>query len=128
MSRRRSIEIPGMGHAGQPIPMASVVGNVLISGGIHGQDPETGTFPEDFEGQCKVLFENVNRIMQSAGGSMNDIVRFTFFVRDRSNRDIINNEWVKYFPDEHSRPARHTQLSDLPNQLLVQCEIYAVLE
>ena len=36
MSRRRSIDIPGLSHGPNPIPQASVVGNLLVSGGVMG--------------------------------------------------------------------------------------------
>jgi hypothetical protein len=32
------------------------------------------------------------------------------------------------FPNEHDRPARHTLLWNLPGDMLVQCEIVAVLD
>jgi hypothetical protein len=33
------------------------------------------------------------------------------------------------FPDEHSRPSRHTfAAADLPGTMLVQCEIFAIID
>jgi 2-iminobutanoate/2-iminopropanoate deaminase len=128
MSTRRSIEIEGLHHGGQPIPLASRIGNVLISGGIMGMNPETGTIPEQVEEQCTLLFANVDRVMAAAGGSPQDIIKMTFFVRDRSARDAINKEWVAMFPNAASRPARHTLTTDLPGPLLVQCEVSAVFQ
>jgi 2-iminobutanoate/2-iminopropanoate deaminase len=128
MSTRRSIEIEGLHHGGQPIPLASRIGNVLISGGIMGMNPETGTIPEQVEEQCTLLFANVDRVMAAAGGSPQDIIKMTFFVRDRSARDAINKEWVAMFPNAPSRPARHTLTTGLPGPLLVQCEVSAVFQ
>ena len=44
-----------------------------------------------------------------------------------TGRAALNDEWVKMFPDEASRPARHTlQLSgDSPHQ--VTCDFTAVI-
>ncbi|OLO39011.1 hypothetical protein BTR23_10765 [Alkalihalophilus pseudofirmus] len=126
--RRKSVVVPGLHHGGQPIPVASVVDNILISGGIMGMDPENGEIPEDIQSQCKLMFENVHRVMESAGGSMDDIVRFTIFLRDNANRNVVNEDWLRYFPDESSRPARISNQRELPKPLHVQCEIYAVLE
>jgi enamine deaminase RidA (YjgF/YER057c/UK114 family) len=128
MSTRRSIEIEGLHHGGQPIPLASRIGNVLLSGGIMGMNPETGTIPEHVEEQCTLLFANIGRVMAAAGGLPQDIIKITFFVKDRSARDAINKEWVAMFPDAASRPARHTFTTDLPGPLLVQCEVYAVFQ
>jgi 2-iminobutanoate/2-iminopropanoate deaminase len=126
--KRKSIVVPGLHHGGQPIPVASVVGNTLVSGGIMGMDPETGVIPGDVKQQCKIMFENVSRIMNAAEGNLEDIVRFTVFLKDKENRSVVNEEWLKYFPDEVSRPSRMTvNRDDLPNPLLIQCEIHAIL-
>ena len=42
-------------------------------------------------------------------------------------RAAVNWEWLKAFPDESSRPARHTVQNDhLPAKMLVQCDAIAV--
>jgi enamine deaminase RidA (YjgF/YER057c/UK114 family) len=126
VSRRRSIDIPGL-HHDAPIPQASVVGNLLVSGGISGADPATGGIPPSPEEQAAALFANVARVMQAAGGTMEDIVKMTFFVRERAVRAAIDPEWLKAFPDETSRPARHTLKVELPAQFEMQAEVIALL-
>jgi 2-iminobutanoate/2-iminopropanoate deaminase len=125
--KRKSIVVDGLHHGGQPIPVASVVGNILVSGGVFGMDPENGKIPEDIQSQCKIMFQNVERIMKAAAGSLDNIVRFTVFLNDKANRIVVNDEWIKYFPDEMSRPSRMTVNRELPGPLKIQCEIYAVL-
>ena len=40
----------------------------------------------------------------------------------------MNAEWLKMFPDEHSRPARHAlQMDTWTNGALVQCDFTAVI-
>ena len=125
---RIAIEVPGLHHAGAPIPQASKVGSLLISSGINGMDTRTGTVPESLEQQVGLVFENVRLIMDQAAGSTDDIVKCTFFVRDRSARQHIDVHWNDMFPDEASRPARHTLTVDLHAPLLIQCEITAHIE
>ncbi len=127
MSRRKSIEVEGLHHAGAPIPIASLIDNILISGSISGQDPATGKIPDSLEEQCANVFINLQSVVIAAGGSVEDIIKLTFFVKDRSSREAINKEWLRLFPDSHSRPARHTMVIDLPGSMLIQCEIMAVL-
>ena len=55
-------------------------------------------------------------------------MRITVFVKDNSQREAINAEWLKCFPDPHDRPARHTQVADLPGTMLVQLEAMAVIQ
>ncbi len=122
---RRSIEIPGLHHGKAPIPQASLVGPLLVSSGINGLDPDSGTVPETVDGQVSVIFSNISRILVAAGGTVADIAKLTFFVRDRAARAVIDPHWVAMFPDAASRPARHTLEQPLADPLLIQCELIA---
>lgn len=124
---RRSIHVPGLHHGGLPIPVASVVGNVLASGGISPLDPDTGSVPEDTETQVELVFANLRRVLDAAGGRPEDVVKCTVFVLDKSIRPVVDKHWIDLFPDEASRPARHTLRTDLPGPVQIQLEILAVL-
>lgn len=124
---RRSIEVPGLHHGGLPIPQASVVGNLLVSSGISPLDPDTGTVPGETDEQVELVFANVRRVLQAAGGSPGDVAKITVFVRDKAIRPVIDKHWLEMFPDEASRPARHTLRTDLAEPLQIQLEIIAVL-
>ncbi|HEY3840296.1 MAG TPA: RidA family protein [Bryobacteraceae bacterium] len=127
MGRRLSIDVPGFGHD-NPIPAACKVGPFLISSGISGKEPYTGKMLEGLEAQCAQMFATVRQILEIAGGSPEDVVKMNVWMKDRSQRDTLNVGWLEMFPDEHSRPARHTFAApDLPGSMLVQCEIFAVL-
>jgi 2-iminobutanoate/2-iminopropanoate deaminase len=124
---RRSVEVPGLHHGGLPIPQACVVGNLLASSGISPLDPATGTIPDSAEDQVELVFANVRRVLETAGGRPEDVVKCTVFVRDKAIRPVIDKHWTEMFPDEGSRPARHTLRIDLAEPLLIQLEILAVL-
>jgi 2-iminobutanoate/2-iminopropanoate deaminase len=126
--KRKSIEVPGLHHGGNPIPVACVVGNLLVSGGISGMDPATGTVPSDLASQVALLFDNVDRVMLASGASLDRIAKMTFFFADPTAREIINEHWIRRFPDSASRPARHSLTYELRPPMLVQCEVIAVLE
>ena len=127
MSRRRSFEVPGL-HHDNPIPMGCRIGPFVMTSGIFGMDPETRKAPNDIEGQCRLMFANVRRVMEVAGGSTDDIIKMVVWTKDKSFKDAMNNEWLTMFPDPHSRPARHTMMySSFSGNYLIQCEIIAVL-
>lgn len=127
MEKRRSIEVAGAKHV-NPIPSASRRGPIVASGAISGADPDTGKVPGELDAQCRFMFENVRRIMTAAGGSLDDIVKMTVWITDRSLREVLNRHWVAAFPDPHSRPARHTMAApDLASPIQVQCDILAVI-
>lgn len=125
---RRSIDIPGIHHT-NPIPAASLVGNILASGSIFGKDPANGgKFVEGVDAQCEMMFANIVRLMEAAGGSTDHIVKLEVWVKEAKTRAIVNQHWLKMFPDEASRPARHTFIDpDLQAEAHLQCAVLAVL-
>jgi 2-iminobutanoate/2-iminopropanoate deaminase len=128
MDKRRSIDVTGASHV-NPIPSASRRGPFVISGAISGTDPATGKVPEDLDQQCRLMFENVRRVIAAAGGTPDDIVKMTVWITDRSLREIMNRHWVAMFPDPASRPARHTLTSrDFSPPMQIQCDLMAVLD
>jgi enamine deaminase RidA (YjgF/YER057c/UK114 family) len=128
MAKRRSISVPGLHHGKAPIPLASQVGPLLVSGGLLGMDPATGEIPSDLASQCTLVFANMQRVMDAAGGDTGDIVKMTVWVRDRSARALLNGPWEAMFPDPDSRPARHTFVYEGFNDpIQIQAEIVAYL-
>jgi 2-iminobutanoate/2-iminopropanoate deaminase len=52
----------------------------------------------------------------------------TFFLQPDVPRALINDEWVKAFPHEASRPARHVIVSQtLSPRMLMQCDVCAIV-
>jgi 2-iminobutanoate/2-iminopropanoate deaminase len=129
MSKRKSIEIEGFGHGANPIPAASRIGNIVVTGGVSGLDTRTGKMPEDAPMQCANMFANLRRILDAAGATPGDVIKLAVWIKHAAVREAVNKEWVVMFPDPHSRPARHTMFYEqLANGMLVQCEAWAVLE
>ena len=127
MARRKSIHIKEFKHA-NPIPACSRIGNIVMSGIINGVDPATGKVAATLEEQCAHMFQHMRRMVEAAGGSTDDIIKMNVWM-DRGKRDALNREWLKMFPDEHSRPARHTHRATLDGEggIQVQCDFMAVL-
>jgi 2-iminobutanoate/2-iminopropanoate deaminase len=127
MEKRRSIDVAGARHT-NPIPSASRRGPFVVSGAISGADPATGKVPEDLDAQCAAMFANVRRVIETAGGTPDDIVKMNVWITDRALRPIMNKYWVEMFPDPQSRPARHTIASgDFTPPMQIQCDLMAVI-
>lgn len=127
MPKRTSIYVEGFSHK-NPIPAACRVGNMVYSGSIQGTDPANGKYGADVDAQATLMFAHVKRIVEAAGGSPENIVKMTVWLRDRSNREAVNREWLKMFPDPQSRPARHAIQSPLDGDKLMECDFVAVLD
>lgn len=126
MMRRKSIDIEGFRHA-NPIPNASRVGNLLMTGLVVGRDSAADAMPDTLEDQCALMFRHVRSIVEAAGGTTDDIVKMNVWLRDPGNREALNAEWTRMFPDPESRPARHTNPEVHERPWLVSCDFVAVL-
>ena len=129
MSRRKSIEVEGIRHE-NPIPSASRIGRMVATGSIFGKDPGNhGQFVEGAEAQVAMMFANIQRTIEAAGGTPQNILKLEVWVKDPKYRALMNQHWLAMFPDAHSRPARHTFIDPhLGGAALVQCSFLAVLE
>jgi enamine deaminase RidA (YjgF/YER057c/UK114 family) len=88
---------------------------------------ETGQVPDSAEEQAVNAFKILAAILEKAGATPGDVAHVTVFARDNSVRAAVNKPWVQMFPDESSRPARHTIIMDnLPSWL--QIEAIAVVQ
>jgi enamine deaminase RidA (YjgF/YER057c/UK114 family) len=77
--------------------------------------------------QVANVFTHVRAAITSAGGTPDDIIKMTFWMKEPgTGRAAINDEWVKMFPDAASRPARHTMARGAESNALVTCEFVAV--
>src|SRR5690349_13149872 len=109
MAWRESFDVPPMVHS-NPIPTASRVGNMLFTSVIAGRDPESGAVPDSAEAQAANAFAILGLILAKAGASTGDVAHVNVFLKNNADRPHVNTAWLKMFPDEHSRPARHTML------------------
>lgn len=127
MTKRQSINGQRPRHE-NPIPNASRIGNIVMSSVIGGVNPGTRDLPASLEQQVANVFANIRYDVESAGGSVEDIIKITFWVKDpASQRAALNAEWTKMFPDAAARPARHTLTLPADSRALVQADFTAVL-
>jgi 2-iminobutanoate/2-iminopropanoate deaminase len=126
MAKRQSVNFPGFAH-GNRIPNASRIGNIMMSSVISGVDPGTRNLPSDLAGQVKNLFIHIRSVVEAAGGKVDDIIKINFWMKEpATGRAALNGEWVEMFPDEGSRPARHTLALGADGNALVTCDFVAV--
>jgi enamine deaminase RidA (YjgF/YER057c/UK114 family) len=123
---RQVIEVPGMSH-NAPIPAGARVGNLIFSSAIAGRDPETKKVPPDPDAQAELLFRNLRTFLEKAGCTPDNIGHMTVYLKEEQYRESINKEWLKMFPHEKNRPARHAIRVDLRGEVLFQVEIIAVI-
>lgn len=127
MAKRQVISGEGIPSHPQPFPTAVRVGNMIFSSAVGGHDPATRKASDSKEDQIAQAFANVRKILETGGGTPGDIGKIVVYLKDKKDRELVNAEWVKMFPNENDRPVRHTIESDLPGNLVIQLEFIAVV-
>lgn len=127
--RHKNVEIPGFAHTSSAkVPVACRIGNIIVSGGIHGSDPETGDIAETIEEQARHIFHHIRVAVESAGGSVEDIIKMNAWLANPGDRSALNAEWDRMFPDTERRPARHVQPGSFAPGTFLICDFMAVVE
>ena len=107
-----------------PYSQAIRAGNLLLTSGQLGLDPETGTLPEGVEAQTKQSLKNIDAILAEAGDSREDVIKTTVFIANMSDFGTVNKIYAEFF-GEH-KPARScVEVSALPKGGLVEIEVVA---
>lgn len=109
-----------------PVPLSKVVianGFVFISGTVP-VTPE-GKIPEGIDAQTRLVLDQIKALVEEAGSSMENIVKTTVFLTDKTQFQGMNAAYGDYFPTEP--PARSTVICDLAIDVIVEIEAIAVL-
>jgi 2-iminobutanoate/2-iminopropanoate deaminase len=96
-----ALAAPSKHFAGAPNAAYSAAleqGNTLyISGTADGRDPDTGKPPADAKRGAKVVLDNVQKILQQAGYTMDDLVWVQIFATDLKDYADFNTIYKTYF-------------------------------
>jgi 2-iminobutanoate/2-iminopropanoate deaminase len=86
-----------------PFSGAVLVGDTLYLAGDIGLDADRKV-PDTAEGEAKLVLDNIQRTLQSAGMTMDDLVKVEVFCSDVAHYDAFNKVYRTYFKKEF--PAR----------------------
>jgi 2-iminobutanoate/2-iminopropanoate deaminase len=111
-----------------PYSQAIRAGNLLFVSGQIPIDPSTGQLIADagIHAQTRRVLQNALAIVAAAGGSAENIVRTTVFLKDMGEFAEMNSVYAEFFPS--SPPARSTvQAARLPRDVSVEIDCIAVI-
>jgi 2-iminobutanoate/2-iminopropanoate deaminase len=111
-----------------PYSQAIQVGNFLFVSGQIPINPATGQLIEDtgIQAQTRRVLDNLQAIVSAAGGSLENVVRTTVFLRDMNDFAEMNSVYAEYF--QSAPPARSTvQAARLPRDVAVEIDCIAVI-
>ena len=110
-----------------PYSQAIVTGNLAFTSGQIPLDPATGEVVAGaIEEQTKRICENLKAVLESAGTSLQNVVKTTCFLADMRDFAAFNAVYATYFTE---KPARSCiAVKTLPKNVLAEIEAIAELQ
>ena len=110
-----------------PYSVAVSAGDLIFVSGQLGLDKDTGQMVEGgIQAQTRQALTHMNAILESAGTSMQNVVKTTVFLMDMAQFAEMNAVYAEFFTE--SFPARSAiQVAGLPKGGIVEIEAIAIV-
>ncbi|MFQ5650455.1 MAG: RidA family protein [bacterium] len=111
-----------------PYSQAVQAGPLLFVSGQIGLDAQSGELVSgDVKTQSKQVMENLRRVIEAAGASLDEVVKCTIYLKNMADFAVVNEVYGSYFA-EHP-PARATvEVARLPKEVLVEIDAIAYVQ
>ena len=112
-----------IGHYSQAI----LAGNLIFTSGQIPIEPTTNLMVgSSITEQTVQVIKNLNAILESAGASLDNVVKVNVYLDDLNDFDEMNRVYERYFIN---KPARTTiQAGKLPKNAKIEMDVIAVIE
>lgn len=122
---RRAVVPPGTAVYGPYSPAVQAGPFLFVSGQLPAL-PSGELLSGSIQDQARLCLENIARIVQTAGGTMQDLVKVTIYLADMGDFAAVNSVYATFF--EQDPPARAcVEVSRLPKDARVEIEATAYL-
>ncbi|WP_421325288.1 RidA family protein [Aeromonas veronii] len=113
-----------------PYVQSTRIGNILYTSGQIPLDPVSGDIEEGIEAQTLRSLQNVQAIVEAAGGEVRNIFKTTVFVSDLNDFAAVNQVYNDFFTEHDAMyPARScVEVARLPKDVKIEIEAIAALE
>lgn len=110
-----------------PYAQANIIGNLVITSGQLGMNPESGELVEGgVQAQTHQVFANLKAVLEEAGSGLDKIVKTTCFLQSMGDFGAMNEVYASYFDGAY--PSRSAvEVAKLPKGALVEIEAIAYL-
>lgn len=128
MSRLSAVQTDDAPAAIGPYSQGIVANGFVFTAGQIPLDPATMQLVggDDVGAQTERVMQNLSAILQSAGTSLQDVVKTTVFLKDMDDFSAMNEVYGRHFGDH--RPARSTvQAAKLPKDVRVEIDAVALV-
>ena len=126
-SKREVVTCPNAPKAIGPYSVAIATGCLVFVSGQLGIDPASGAIVEGgIQAQTRTALNNLKSVLESAGSSLEQVVKTTVFLTDMAQFADMNGVYAEFFTSDF--PARSAiQVVALPKGGIVEVEAIAVL-
>jgi 2-iminobutanoate/2-iminopropanoate deaminase len=118
---------PGVPAPRGPYSPAVRAGDFLFVAGQGPIDPATNQFSYgDIRHETRLVLDNIRRILEGCGATMNDVVKCSVFLRDGGDFAAMNEVYAEFFGQ--AKPARTTvesKFADPAMKVEIDCVAYA---
>jgi 2-iminobutanoate/2-iminopropanoate deaminase len=109
------------------VPHAVLINDMVYASGLSGTDPVTSEPCGDLKRQVATALQHMRRLVEKAGGSLDNVGRAVGFCTRVEDRDLVDQVWMDVFPDPNDKPAFKVLLADLPPGQLARIDCVALL-
>lgn len=125
--KKEKIETPLVEVPRKGISQAVKFGNILFVSGQVGENLN-GEVPEGVEAQTELAISNAQKIIEAAGGTLDDVLMCRCFLQKLSDFDGMNRAYFKFFGDQEAGPARYTVVAPpVADELLIEIAMFVGL-
>ena len=109
-----------------PYSQANIFGDFVFISGQVPLDPATGDIVgTTIEEQTRQVFKNMKAILETAGSSLDKVLKTTVFIKNMNDVGKMNEIYAEFFT-EGSYPSRSAvEVARLPKDVLVEIETIA---
>ena len=114
--------MPGMEDLDLPFSSAVRVDETLYVSGNIGNVPGTLDLAEGgIQGETRQTLDNIKRVLEHFGSSMDDVVKCTVFLADMAEWGAMNEVYKTYFNDKPARSALGVNGLALDARVEIEC-------
>ena len=108
-------------------PHSKKVGDFLFLSGIGSRRQSDNSIPENFEDECRSVFENIRIVLEESSSGLEDLIDVTVFLTNMDKDFKTFNELYKdYFKDIN--PCRTTvEVKSLPTPISIELKCIAFI-
>ncbi len=125
MSKKIVVSGAGIPKSHLPFSAGIISGDYLFVSGQASVDENGAIVNDTFEGECRRSFENLKRIVEAAGATLDDAVQVRNYVGKQEYLAEFNAIYREYFSEPY--PARTTLIGCLGELLKFEVDVVCSL-